>query len=112
MSKFHQRHPQEFMVQFGSAFQLALLMKALTGIECCGGVIQAIGTKGRAPYVQCILVILNGAIELVELDVDTSNVVQYRGDIYVVGSQGGLTYGKCRLEEGHGLFGRFVLLFI
>ncbi len=54
----HQSHPQELVVQLTCAFQLALLVVGLTGIERRNNVAEAVGAQAIASDAQGILILV------------------------------------------------------
>jgi len=112
MTGGHERHAVEFMAQFSGAGQFALLVEALPGFEGRDGVVYAVHAMGSASYPQGVLVVLQGLVKLVELDVDATNVVQDRCDIDVGGADEGVADDEGLLEEGHSLSGGCVLLLL
>jgi len=87
-------------------------VEGLAGVEGGGGVVEAVGAKDLAADAERILVVSEGLVELVELDVDTSDVVEGRGDVDVVVAEGLDADGEGLLEQVHSLVGRRVLLLL
>ena len=85
---------QKFSIELKSAIKLVALMEGLPGVKGGGGVVQAIEAKTSPADLQGLLVVCEGLLKLIALDVDAAHVVERRGYLGMVPAVSSSSDGK------------------
>mmetsp|Transcript_4585 Transcript_4585/g.7959 ORF Transcript_4585/g.7959 Transcript_4585/m.7959 type:complete len:238 (+) Transcript_4585:558-1271(+) len=82
-------NPQEFLVQFNGPVQFSLLVKTLSSVECSRCVVNTVDTQPFLPYPESLFVIQEGLVEFIALYINSAQIVECGGNLFVVRSQDG-----------------------